>query len=184
MTHDPYLGETYRWWHSDAPSAELLAAQADGWLGKPGTAIDLGCGLGTEAGFLAMAGWAVLGFDLSPVALHRASVTHSRAAFVQADICMLPAMDESTDLLLDRGCFHYLPQAARASYVREASRVLRPDGRLLLRACRTAAGARNDIDEAVIAAAFAGWAVDAMTTADILSDSHVMSAVVARLRRP
>lgn len=45
---DPYLDGVYRWWYLSAPSPELVAAKASGWLGEPGTALDIGSGLGTE----------------------------------------------------------------------------------------------------------------------------------------
>jgi hypothetical protein len=46
---DSYLDGTFRWWHLSAPSPELTAAEADGWLGQPGRPLDAGCGPGTEA---------------------------------------------------------------------------------------------------------------------------------------
>jgi hypothetical protein len=50
---DPDLDGVYRWWHLSEPSPELLAAVSDGWLTGKGTAIDIGCGLGIEAAYLA-----------------------------------------------------------------------------------------------------------------------------------
>jgi SAM-dependent methyltransferase len=62
---DPYADGVYRWWHLSAPSPELLAAEADGWLGEGGAAIDIGCGAGTEIAHLAGRGWKAVGVDLS-----------------------------------------------------------------------------------------------------------------------
>jgi 2-polyprenyl-3-methyl-5-hydroxy-6-metoxy-1,4-benzoquinol methylase len=70
---DHYADGTYRWWHLSRPSPELLAALGDGWLRPGGRALDVGCGLGVEAGYLAAAGWQVAGVDLSQVALSRAA---------------------------------------------------------------------------------------------------------------
>jgi hypothetical protein len=50
---DPYLDGVYRWWHLSAPSPEFVKAEASGWLGSAETAVDLGCGAGTEIAFLA-----------------------------------------------------------------------------------------------------------------------------------
>ena len=47
------------------PSPELVAALGDGWLRPSGRALDVGCGLGVEAGYLAEAGWQVAGIDVS-----------------------------------------------------------------------------------------------------------------------
>jgi SAM-dependent methyltransferase len=166
---DPYLDGTFRWWHLGQPSAELAAARADGWLGPPGVAVDLGCGLGTEAGYLAAAGWAVLGADLSPAAVRGAARAHPGARF---------------DLLLDRGCFHYLAPADRHRYAREARRVLRRGGRFLLRACLSAAGVPNDIDQSTIEHVFAGWQLTSITRQDIASGTRQMPALIARLKPP
>jgi SAM-dependent methyltransferase len=43
----------------------------DGWLPGSGRGLDVGCGLGTEAGYLASVGWRVAGIDLSATALRR-----------------------------------------------------------------------------------------------------------------
>lgn len=181
---DPYLDGTCRWWHLALPSPELLTARDDGWLGTGGVAVDLGCGLGTEAGYLAAAGWAAVGVDLSAVALRGAAKSHPSARFILADVLSLPLRDASADLLLDRGCFHYLAPAARNRYAREARRVLRRGGRLLLRACRTSAGVANDIDTTVIEHVFRDWPLPRVTLQDIPSDTRQMPALVVRLDAP
>lgn len=134
---DPYLDGTCCWWHLPDPSPELLAASEDGWLGTAGTAVDLGCGLGTESAFLAAAGWAAIGADLSAAAVRSAAAAHAGVRFVRADALALPLRDASADLLIDRGCFHYVVAADRARYAREARRVLRRGGQFLPRACRS-----------------------------------------------
>jgi SAM-dependent methyltransferase len=182
---DPYADGTFRWWHLAGPSPELLAADADGWLGPAGVAVDLGCGLGAEAGYLAAAGWRTVGVDLSATALlAAASQARAAARFTRADVLRLPLREQSADVLLDRGCFHYLAAADRDAYADEARRVLRPGGRLLLRACRTAAGVPNDIDPGLIERVFAGWHLDQVVLSDIPSQTRRMPAVVARLRTP
>ncbi len=184
MVADPYLDGTFRWWHLGRPSAELVAAREDGWLGRPGVAVDLGCGLGTEAGYLAAAGWAVIGADLSAAAVAGAARAHPDARFILADVLHLPLADASADLLLDRGCFHYLAAADRHRYAREARRVLRRGGRFLLRACRSAAGVPNDIDQTMIVHVFAGWQLARVTGQSIASGTRQMPAIVARLSPP
>ncbi|MGO8978514.1 MAG: class I SAM-dependent methyltransferase, partial [Streptosporangiaceae bacterium] len=81
---------------------------------------------------------------------------------MQASVLSLPLRSSSFDTGLDRGCFHYLAPGDRPGYAAELRRVLRPGGRLLLRASLRSAGMRNDIDEDVILAAFAGWRVELM----------------------
>lgn len=50
---DHHADGTYTWWHLSRPSPEPLAALGDGWLPPSGRALDAGCGLGAEAGYLA-----------------------------------------------------------------------------------------------------------------------------------
>jgi SAM-dependent methyltransferase len=181
---DHYADGTYRWWHLSSPSPELLAALHDGWLPAGGRVADVGCGLGSEAGYLARAGWQVAGLDLSGVALARAAAEQAGPAFLRADVRRLPFGPHSLDAALDRGCFHYLPPDDRPGYAGELRRVLRPGGKLLLRASLRTAGVRNDIDQAVIRATFAGWRVERMQQAAVPSDTRLLDVLVVRLTAP
>ena len=177
---DHYADGTYRWWHLSGPSPELLAALGDGWLRPGGRALDVGCGLGAEAGHLAAAGWQVAGVDLSQVALAGAAAGGG-AVFVRADVRQLPFHQVCFDAALDRGCFHYLAPQDRLRYADELRRVLRPGARLLLRASLRAAGVRNDIDERVIGHTFAAWQIEHMQRAAVPSDTRMLEVILARL---
>ncbi len=61
---------------SGRPNAALVAEVADL---EPGRALDVGCGEGADAVWLAQQGWEVTALDVSRVALERASL-HARAA--------------------------------------------------------------------------------------------------------
>ena len=143
---------------SQLPSPDLIEAEADGWLGEAGTAVDIGCGLGTEIAHLAAKGWKV---DLSEAALGRARRARW-VSFVRADVLALPFAAGVFDVALDRGCFHYLSPARWPGYATEAQRVLRPGGRMLLRACLTSQGVRNEVTGSGISGAFAGWVIERM----------------------
>jgi len=96
----------------------------------------------------------------------------------------LPLAPASVDLLIDRGCFHYLGHAGRASYGREARRVLKAGGRLLLRMCLTSAGQPNGLGEDTIRETFGSWQVGDMRQLRLVSDTRTMPAIMALLIRP
>ncbi len=183
LVADPYADGVYRWWHLSVPSPELIEAEADGWLGNAGTALDIGCGLGTEIAYLAAEGWRGVGVDRSGAALGRARRAHGGVSFVQGDVLALPFTAGIFDLALDRGCFHYLSPPRWPDYAAEARRVLRPGGRLLLRACLTSRGVRNEVTGSGITEAFTGWVIDRLAHDALRSDTRTMQALVVRLRR-
>jgi SAM-dependent methyltransferase len=180
---DRYADGTYRWWHLSGPSPELLEALEDGWLPSSGDALDVGCGLGSDAAHLHALGWRIVGLDLSEVALATAAVRNPGPAYLRADLLRTPLTSSTLDACLDRGCFHYLGAEDRSGYAAELRRLLRPGGRLLLRASLRAAGVRNDIDEHVILDTFHGWQVEQMQRAEIPSDTRTLEVLLVRLKR-
>lgn len=76
-TWDAMYGESHRVW-SGEPNGALVTEVADL---SPGTALDVGCGEGADAVWLARRGWRVTGLDVSRVALDRAQ-EHARDAGV------------------------------------------------------------------------------------------------------
>ena len=59
--------------------------------------------------------------------------------------------------------------------------MLRPGGKLLLRASLRAAGIRNDMDEGVIRTTFAGWTIEHMERARVPSDTRSLDVLLVRL---
>ena len=100
-----------------------------------GRALDLGCGTGTNAIFLAQHGWQVQGIDFAVKAITQAKRKAQQANvavdFRIGDVTYLPNTDPF-DLILDIGCFHGLDEAKRLAYANNAKRLLTPDGSLLL----------------------------------------------------
>jgi SAM-dependent methyltransferase len=198
---DPYLDGVYRWWHLTGPSPELLAAESDGWLGgasagSGGAAdsegasravLDVGCGLGSEVAYLSGAGWSGVGVDLSWTAVSQARQRHPPESdgclFARADVLSLPFAAATFALVIDRGCFHYLEPEQWPCYAAEVRRVLRPGGRLLLRACLASAGVRNTVTASGVLAAFEGWRCTGVREAGLISDTREMPALTVRLER-
>jgi SAM-dependent methyltransferase len=132
-------------WEAPAVPAELMALVASGGLPVGATALDVGCGSGLEAVYLARSGLSVIGVDSSLPALELAR-ERARAAGVALDLrpgsaLALPIESAAIDLALDRGCLHGIEREDRPAYATEIARVLRPGGRFLLR------GAREDDEE-------------------------------------
>src|SRR5262245_16453477 len=87
-------------WDSGRVSAELVRRVAHAKI-SPRRAVELGCGTGTNAVWLAQRGFDVTAIDISPTAVQRA---RQRAAdsgvevhFVEADVMALPELGPPFD---------------------------------------------------------------------------------------
>jgi len=133
-------GDHLEHWEALETPPGLVEAIERGWVGRQKTALDIGCGAGREALFLAGQGVSVMGVDSSPVALELARSRADEAGVVvdwrEGDATRLPVPDNAIDFALDRGCFHVIDRKRRRRYAREVSRVLRPGARLLLYCAR------------------------------------------------
>ena len=106
---------------------------ADGWL-APGRVLDLGCGPGRNAVWLAKAGFSVDAIDLSPEALawarERADEAGVDVGFTCGDAFSASLPSAEYDLVYDSGCLHHLPPHRRVSYLALLDRILVPGGHL------------------------------------------------------
>lgn len=122
------------------PDESLVDWTGRGLLPPPGRALDVGCGPGRDALWLAAQGWAVDAVDLSEEAIgwareHAASAPPDIAArlhLVAGDVFAQPAPTGGYDLVHDSGCFHHLPPHRRISYLDLLARALRPGGAFAL----------------------------------------------------
>lgn len=105
---------------------------------RPTTALDLGCGTGDNAIYLAKHGWRVTGVDYIAKPLEKARVKAAadkvEVNFVQADVTKLSSEGVGQDFgfVVDNGCLHGMNHEDRDAYVREVTAVAAPDARLLL----------------------------------------------------
>ncbi|TIT03159.1 methyltransferase domain-containing protein [Mesorhizobium sp.] len=107
---------------------------------QPGEAVlDVACGTGTlaiAARRLVGAAGRVTGVDASAEMVERARLKAARAGldltFVQATAQELPFKDGQFDIVIGTLMLHHLSKPARSTFFREAERVLKPGGRLLL----------------------------------------------------
>jgi SAM-dependent methyltransferase len=133
-------GERDDWNRRYAESELLWSAQANRFLVAevagmtPGRALDLACGEGRNAIYLAEQGWRVTAVDFSDVALERAErLARRRGVDVDWQLVDLreyrpPA--EAFDLVVV--LYLHLPPAARRSVLARAARALAPGGTILV----------------------------------------------------
>jgi SAM-dependent methyltransferase len=106
------------------------------WFGRglltPGRVLELGCGNGRNAVFLAQKGCRVDAVDFSSKAIgwatERAAAAGAAVRFQCCSVFDAAFTAGSYDLVYDCGCFHHLPPHRRKDYVDLVARALRPDG--------------------------------------------------------
>lgn len=135
-----YYDLTYRTgkprWDTDVPPPELKALVENGNV--KGSALDLGCGTGTNSIYLSQHGFTTVGIDFSSKAIklarEKAARANARIDFQVGDVTRLESlgMREPFDLVLDLGCFHGLDDAGRARYAQQTARLTRPGSKFLL----------------------------------------------------
>ncbi len=113
---------------SAKPDENLVSYLDDGLL-APGRALDLGCGPGRNAIWLAQAGFTVDAIDLSPAAIawarERACEAGAEVSFHCGSI-FSGAPPGPYDLIYDSGCLHHLAPHRRISYLALLNRILSP----------------------------------------------------------
>lgn len=96
--------------------------------------LELGCGPGRNALYLAQNGFQVDAVDISNEAINwaieRADEKQVEINFICANLYELEIEPESYDLVYDSGCFHHIPPHRRKNYVELVQRALKPNGYL------------------------------------------------------
>ena len=114
-----------------------VVAQLEGHI--PGDALDLGCGEGRNAMWLAEQGWALTAVDFAENALAkarqeaaavRAPADAERISWVQGDVLTYEMPTSAYDLVLST--YVHLPDYERREMLRNCVRALRPGGTLLV----------------------------------------------------
>lgn len=118
-----------------SPESALDLAMIDAFVaavGADGRVLDAGCGAGRMARYLADRDVAVEGIDLSPGMVAMARRAHPDLAFAVGSIDDLPSRSDSFDgVMMWYSTIHTPPEGQPRLY-REASRVLRPGGHLIV----------------------------------------------------
>ena len=127
-------------WDTGITPPELVELVESGQI-PSGRALDIGCGTGTNAVFLAQRGFEVVGTDVAWLAIRRARRKARdagvSAAFWVSEAVKLgtpggPPLREPFDLAVDIGCFHTIQAGHQPAYGSMLRRVLREGGYYLL----------------------------------------------------
>lgn len=116
-------------WDSDRPTEELRRTVEQEHV-APCRALELGCGTGTNAVWLARRGFTVTAVDVSPAAIltgrDRAAQAHVTVRFLLGDLRQLRPPRGPFDFFVDCGCFGAVQLADTAGYLDALRRVTRP----------------------------------------------------------
>ena len=120
-------------WDTGITPPEMVSALESGNVAI-GRALDLGCGTGTNAIYLARHGFEVTAIDISRRAISlakrkiRSAQLTDRVRVERGDVTLMRrwATGQSIDFAYDIGCFHNLKDEARRRYVAALTAVLKP----------------------------------------------------------
>lgn len=131
-------------WDSGVPSQHLKSFLAESKV-KPGRVLELGCGTGTNAIFLAQSGFDVTAVDLSSAALELAREKAAQAKvkinFVEADVTAMPNLGGPFPFIFDRGTYHVVRKINLPGFQSMLANMVEPSGFYLV-----LAGNANTLD--------------------------------------
>lgn len=122
-------------WNIASPPAALVELVLTRKI-LPCNTLEIGCGMGNSAIYLAQQGFTVTGIDISPTAI---AAAHANAAtkkvvcnFLLANILGdLKEFDQSFDFIFDWSVLHHIFPESRKAYVENVKRLLNPGGKYL-----------------------------------------------------
>jgi SAM-dependent methyltransferase len=133
-----YRGTVPALWDIGRPADELQKAVSGGKIGKC-RVVDMCCGSGSDAIYLANKGFDVTAIDVAPTALaqaeKKAAKAHAHVHWVLADILAPPDL-QPFDLIYDRGCYHVVRDQNLAAYLETVRHFSHPGTQFLLLAAR------------------------------------------------
>jgi len=116
-------------WDTGRPASELQRVIAEQKL-QPCRAIELGCGTGTNAVWLAQQGFDVTAVDFSELAIEKAKQQAGKAGvrvnFVTADVLAPPELGGPYRFVFDRGSYHSVRRIAVQPFLRSVSTITLP----------------------------------------------------------
>ena len=129
----PFFESAYRGkppWDIDRPQREYIQLEQAGEI--VGSVLDVGCGTGENALYLAAQGHEVWGIDFTPTAIQRArekaAQRHLTATFRVLNVLELHTLGRTFDTVIDSGLFHSLSDEGRPLFVDNLAAVIRRGG--------------------------------------------------------
>jgi SAM-dependent methyltransferase len=121
-------------WDVGAPQPDIVRLAEEGEI--VGAVLDVGCGTGENALYLAGAGRAVMGVDAAPTAIafarEKAAARGLAVPFLVADALDLARLRRRFETVIDCGLFHTFDREQRRAYAHALCEVLSPGGTLHL----------------------------------------------------
>lgn len=162
-----YLLGITPWERSEVPTPLVELSER---ISPPARALDIGCGTGRDAVYLASRGWTVTGVDAVPRAIdaarQRAAAEHVEVNWLLGDVTRLETLGlgDAYALFVDRGCFHGLSDPERTRCARGVTAVAAPGATLLMFAFqprRRGIGPRGITREQLLGHFGGAWELDA-----------------------
>jgi len=117
-------------WDIGRPQPAIMRLAETGQI--TGSVLDVGCGTGENALYLAERGFSVMGVDGAPTAVRKARAKAKRrglaAHFEVADALNLSMPKRQFDTVIDSGLFHVFSDEERARFIESLGRVVRLGG--------------------------------------------------------
>ena len=155
-------------WDIGQPQPAIVRLAEAGLIN--GDVLDVGCGTGENALYLASLGLSVVGVDAAPTAITKARAKARKRAnsakFLVGDAVALEGLGREFDTVIDCGLFHTFSDKDRVDFERGLHQILRSGGRYVLLCFSERqpgdTGPRR-VTQSEIRASFArGWRVDSI----------------------
>jgi 2-polyprenyl-3-methyl-5-hydroxy-6-metoxy-1,4-benzoquinol methylase len=158
-------------WDIGRPQREFVRLEESGMIS--GDVLDVGCGSGENALFLAGRGHDVWGVDSAPAAIgiarRKAEERGLAATFLVQDTLNLHEIGRTFDTVIDSGLFHTLSDPERPCFLRNLTDVMKPGGAYFMLAFSELEpgeyGPRRITKKEIEAVFYEGWRINEIRAA-------------------